>query len=133
MLYPYWLGRRWQGSGKSSSSLRSFTAPDSPIATDDPSFDPTTMRTEAIYSLIAPKADATDPAGKWQELDITLLGRRVTVVVNGEVVVKNRKIPGITGGAIDSNEAMPGPILLQGSETAVEYHNIVLTLAVPIN
>ena len=42
----------------------------------------------------------------------------------------HQEIPGITGGALDSNESEPGPIYLQGDHGAVSYRNIVLTPAV---
>jgi hypothetical protein len=36
--------------------------------------------------------------------------------------------PGITGGALDSREASPGPIVLQGSDAGhVAYRNIIVT------
>ena len=53
----------------------------------------------------------------------------VTVVVNGVTVISNQAIPGITGGALDSDEGAPGPIMLQGDHTPVEYRNIVITPA----
>ncbi len=53
----------------------------------------------------------------------------VTVVLNGKTIISNQQIPGITGGALDSDEGAPGPIYLQGDHTAVEYRNIVLTPA----
>jgi hypothetical protein len=49
--------------------------------------------------------------------------------VNGTTVICNREIPGITGGAIDSAEADPGPLLLQGDHGPVDYRNIVITPA----
>ena len=48
----------------------------------------------------------------------------ITVVANGTTVICNREIPGITGGAIDSNEGEPGPLLLQGDHGPIEYRNI---------
>ena len=42
-----------------------------------------------------------------------------------------REIPGITGGALDSHEELPGPIYLQGDHGGIAYRNIVLTPAVP--
>jgi hypothetical protein len=36
----------------------------------------------------------------------------VTVVLNGKTVIDNQEIPGITGGVLDSHEALPGPIYL---------------------
>jgi hypothetical protein len=67
---------------------------------------------------------AAKKAGEWQVLDITLVGRRVTIVANGKTIINDQIIPGITGGAIDSNEAAPGPIMLQGDHGLVEYRNI---------
>ena len=40
-------------------------------------------------------------------------------------------IPGITGGALDSDEGAPGPIYLQGDHGAVSYRNLRITPAVP--
>jgi len=42
-------------------------------------------------------------------------------------VICNREIPGITGGALDSAEADPGPLLRQGDHGPVDYRNIVIT------
>jgi hypothetical protein len=70
---------------------------------------------------------AAKPAGEWQEFDITLIGRRVTVVANGKTIINDQIIPGITGGALDSKEGEPGPIFIQGDHGVVEYRNIVLT------
>ncbi|MGB5315675.1 MAG: DUF1080 domain-containing protein, partial [Robiginitalea sp.] len=67
---------------------------------------------------------------EWQTYDITLVGRRVTVVANGKTIIHNQIIPGITGGALNSREAEPGPILLQGDHGPVEYRNI--TIATPL-
>ncbi|MGH7464598.1 MAG: family 16 glycoside hydrolase, partial [Longimicrobiales bacterium] len=57
------------------------------------------------------------------------VGRHVTVVLNGTTVISNREIPGITGGALDSDEAAPGPLVLQGDHGPVDYRNIVVTPA----
>lgn len=77
-----------------------------------------------IYGQVQPMRNAAKPAGEWQAFDITLIGRRVTVVLNGVTVIDNQEIPGITGGALDSNEGEPGPIMLQGDHTGVKYRNI---------
>jgi hypothetical protein len=66
----------------------------------------------------------------WQTYDITLIGRWVTVVFNGVTTVDNQEIPGVTGGALDSNEAEPGPIYFQGDHRGgIRYQNI--TISVP--
>ena len=83
----------------------------------------------AIYGFIAPTDMMAKAPGEWQMYDITLVGRNVTVVANGKTIICNAPIPGITGGALDSNEGEPGPIYFQGDHGAIEYRNIVLTLA----
>jgi len=58
-----------------------------------------------------------------------LVGRLVTLVGNGKQIIYKQEIPGITGGAMDSNESEPGPIMIQGDHGPVEYRNIILTPA----
>jgi hypothetical protein len=82
-----------------------------------------------LYGFLTPNENASKPAGEWQTYDITLVGRRVTVVLNGKSVITDALIPGITGGALDSKEGEPGPILLQGDHGPIEYRN--LTISVP--
>ncbi len=83
----------------------------------------------AIYGFIAPSEVAAKQPGEWQRFDITLVGRTITVVANGRTVVCNREIPGITGGALDSHEGAPGPLMLQGDHGPIEYRNITLRRA----
>jgi hypothetical protein len=82
----------------------------------------------SIYGFLAPTPEQPRAPGKWQTYDITLVGRMVTVIQNGQVIINNKEIPGITGGALDSHEELPGPIYLQGSEKGrVMYRKIVIT------
>jgi hypothetical protein len=83
----------------------------------------------AIYGFIEPTEMMAKDPGEWQSYDITLVGRMVTLVVNGVTVICNREIRGITGGAIDSREEDPGPLLIQGDHDAIDYRNIVITPA----
>ena len=83
----------------------------------------------ALYGFIAPKGDLPLGAGEWQTFDITLVGRNLTVVRNGVKIHDNVEIPGITGGALDSHEAEPGPFLLQGDhDPGMRYRNITISL-----
>lgn len=83
-----------------------------------------------IYGFLAPTPEQPRTPGKWQTYDITLVGRLVTVVQNGQTIIDNKEIPGITGGALDSHEELPGPIYLQGTEKGhVLYRKIVITPA----
>jgi hypothetical protein len=80
-----------------------------------------------IYSRITPTENAAKPAGEWQSLDITLLDRHVTVILNGKTIIDNQPLLGCTGGALSSDPFQPGPIYLQGDHSAIRYRNIVLT------
>jgi len=91
---------------------------------DDFGKSPDSRRMGGIYGQVTPLALPARPAGEWQAFDITLVGRRVTVVLNGTTILDNAEIPGITGGALDSAEGAPGPIMLQGDHTAIRYRNI---------
>ena len=96
---------------------------------DDFGNEPATDRFSGVYGFISPSVIAAKPAGEWQSYDITLVGRMVTVFANGRKVICDQEIPGITGGALDSDEEKAGPIMLQGDHGPVEYRNIVLTTA----
>lgn len=92
--------------------------------------EPPSHHTGGVYGFLAPSPELPRKPGEWQTFDITLTGRMITVVQNGQTVINNQEIPGITGGALDSHEALPGPIYLQGSEKGhVAFRNIVLTPA----
>ena len=98
---------------------------------DDSIPEPASHHMGAVYGFLAPDPEQPRRPGTWQTFEITLLGRFVTVVQNGQIIINNREIPGITGGAIDSNEAAPGPIYLQGDHGGIAYRNIMLTPAKP--
>lgn len=92
--------------------------------------EPPSHHTGGVYGFLAPNPEQPRKPGVWQSFDITLIGRDVTVVLNGITVIDHKEIPGITGGAIDSQESTPGPIYLQGSEEhKVAFRNIVVTPA----
>ena len=80
----------------------------------------------AIFGRVAPSKNAGYEGGKWQTYDLTLVGRHITVILNGEKVVDNQPVPGPTGGAMHTDAMAPGPIYLQGDHTSVKYRNIVL-------
>jgi len=97
--------------------------------TDSKGREPLKDQLGAVYGFIAPLEMPAKSAGEWQSFDITLVGRVVTVVLNGKTIIYKNEIPGITGGALDSNEGEPGPIFFQGDHGPVEYRNIVITPA----
>ena len=84
--------------------------------------------TGAVHKFLVPSENAGLGVGVWQSIDITMVGRRITVVVNGKTVIAEQIVPGITGSAIDADEAAPGPIMLQGEESRVEFRNIRISV-----
>lgn len=87
------------------------------------------LRIGGVYGFLAPTANAARAANEWQEFDVTLIGRRITVILNGNTIVNDRVVPGITGGALDSNEGLPGPLMLQGDHGPIAFRRITLTPA----
>lgn len=83
----------------------------------------------AVYGFLTPSEMVAKAAGEWQTYDITLVGRMVTVVLNGKTIICNQEIPGITGGALDSKEDEPGPIYFQGDHGPIDLRNITITPA----
>lgn len=96
---------------------------------DDYGKEPHALHMGGIYGQLTPVSNPARTAGEWQSFDITLLGRFVTVVLNGETILDREEIPGTTGGALDADEAEPGPIMLQGDHGRILYRNLVLTPA----
>ena len=80
----------------------------------------------AIFSRITPAVSAEKPAGQWQALEVTLLDRHITVVLNGKTTIDNKPLLGCTGGALWSDPMRPGPLYLQGNHGAASFRNIVL-------
>lgn len=88
---------------------------------------PSSILFGGLYGFLSPSKMATLGPNKWQKFDITLVGRMLTVVANGETIISNQEIPGITGGALDSNEAEAGPVYIQGDHGPIEFRKIEIT------
>jgi hypothetical protein len=84
----------------------------------------------AIYGRLASGSMLPRKPGQWESFDVTLVGRTVTVVRNGTLTIDHKEIDGITGGALDANEAEPGSFYIQGDHTGgLKFRNI--TVSVP--
>ena len=94
---------------------------------DNFGMEPSSILFGGIYGFLTPNEMAAKRAGEWQEYDITLIGRRITIVANGKEIITNQNIPGMTGGALDNNEAEAGPFLIQGDHGPVEFRSIIVT------
>ena len=80
----------------------------------------------ALRGRIAPSVNAGRPAESPQTLDVTLIGRDLTVVLNGRKVIDKATVEGLTALATDWREAEPGPITLQGDRGAIEFSKLAV-------
>ena len=94
---------------------------------DNIGLEPSSIYFGGIYGFLTPNEMVAKPAGEWQEYDITLIGRRVSIIANGVPIITDQIIPGMTGGALDNNEAEPGSFMIQGDHGPVEFRSIVVT------
>ena len=81
----------------------------------------------SLYSRKPADVNASLPPGEWQTYDITLIGRDLTVLLNGKKIHDKVDVHGLTAMATDWREDQPGPITLQGDHGIVEFRKIVLT------
>ncbi len=82
----------------------------------------------SIYGMVPVSQVLPRTPGQWESFDITLVGRRVTIVRNGVKIADNQEIAGITGGAIDANEGESGVFYIQGDHTGgMKYRNITIS------
>ena len=78
----------------------------------------------AVFRLIAPATQAYVGPDRWNTLDVTLVGRQVTVVMNDAKIIDSQYIAHPTGGSLDDVEDQPGPIMLQCWENEFRFRNI---------
>ncbi len=48
-----------------------------------------------VRADVTPKVRADKPVGEWNRFEITLKGERLTVVLNGQTVIDNARLPGL--------------------------------------
>jgi hypothetical protein len=97
---------------------------------DNKGMEPMSLYLGGIYGFIDPWLNMAKEPGEWQSYDVELVGRMVTVKANGTTIIYKQEIPGVTGGALDSKEGEPGPLMMQGDHGPIEFRNIVLTPAI---
>ena len=97
---------------------------------DNKGMEPMSLYLGGIYGFIDPWLNMAKEPGEWQSYDVELVGRMVTVKANGTTIIYKQEIPGVTGGALDSKEGEPGPIMMQGDHGPIEFRNIVITPAI---
>ena len=94
---------------------------------DDYGKPPNSHGAGALYARFAPKVNASKPPGEWQTYDIRLVGRQLTVVHNGTKVLDKVEVEGLTAIANNSDEAEPGPFIVQGDHSNIEIKSFRVT------
>lgn len=94
------------------------------ILDDGDAKEPSRTSNGSIYNLIAPSKMASRKAGQWQEVEATIIGNKVTVILNGEKIIDNATVDRPTGGQLDDRVNEPGSIFLQGDHGNVAFRNI---------
>lgn len=97
---------------------------------DDHGKEPSWGSSGAIYGFLVPTSHAINAPGEWNRIEIELIGRWVTIVLNGETIIDQKEIPGITGGALEASEGAPGRLFLQGDHGPVTFRVVEITPAV---
>jgi hypothetical protein len=78
----------------------------------------------AIYNFKAPDEFASKPGGEWQTVEATMVGNKITVILNGKKIHNHVQCTKATGSEIDDKIHEPGPIFLQGDHGTVSFRNI---------
>ncbi len=78
----------------------------------------------SLYSFKAPDKFVSKPGDQWQTAEATIIGDKITVVLNGVKIHDNVECRKGTGGQLDDNVDQPGPIFLQGDHGTVSFRNM---------
>ena len=78
----------------------------------------------AIYNHTAPSDFASKPASEWQTVEATMVGDKISVILNGKKIHDEVVCDRATGSEIDNKVTQPGPIFLQGDHGTVSFRNI---------
>jgi hypothetical protein len=70
-----------------------------------------------VRRAVTPKTRADNPIGKWNRFVITLRGDRLTVRLNGQLVLSDAQLPGVPA---------KGPIALQHHGDPIEFANLFI-------
>jgi hypothetical protein len=132
---PFMPDARGQGRGNSGVYLQGRYEVQ---VLDSYGLEPKDNECGGIYKVGVPMVNMCLPPMQWQTYDITFRGARldqnggrerdayVTVLHNGVTIHDERRIPGPTGGALDSNVSEPGGLYLQDHGNPVQLRNIWL-------
>lgn len=85
----------------------------------------------SIYGLIPAKRGHLKPVGEWNTKEIRCIGKQVTIILNGEVIVDGDIVAAVAGGALDEKEhpgveRTAGHLGLLGHKSTVKFRNLCI-------
>lgn len=95
---------------------------------------PDKFSTGALLGQIAPQKNVVRAEGEWNSLVVRVVSRRITVTINGEVVLKDQPIEAPAGDAAAAKTAAreksgaveSGPVLIDGEYPGITYRKILV-------
>ena len=78
----------------------------------------------ALYNFKSPDKFVSKPGDQWQTAEATIIGDKITVVLNGVKIHDNVECRKGTGGQLDNDVDKPGPVFLQGDHGTVWFRNL---------
>jgi Domain of Unknown Function (DUF1080) len=80
----------------------------------------------AIYQHTVPSEFASKPGSEWQTVEATMIGNKITVILNGKKIHDNVECDRATGSQLDDKVKEPGAFFLQGDHGTVSFRNIMV-------
>ena len=78
----------------------------------------------SIYGIKAPDQYVSKPGGEWNTVEATIVGNKITLILNGVKIHDQVECTKATGSEIDGNVNEPGPLFLQGDHGSVNFRHI---------
>ncbi|HXI50201.1 MAG TPA: DUF1080 domain-containing protein [Candidatus Saccharimonadales bacterium] len=78
----------------------------------------------SIYGVKAPDEFVSKPGGEWQTVEATIIGNKITVILNGKKIHDQVECNKATGSELDAFVDKPGAIFLQGDHGTVSFRNL---------
>ncbi len=85
---------------------------------------PDRFSTGALLGIAAPRVNAVNAEGEWNSLVARVVGGKVTVTVNGEVVLKDQALEG--EGETKTGAVKTGLVLIDGEFPGISYRKVLV-------
>jgi hypothetical protein len=80
-----------------------------------------------VRAAVTPRLRADRPVGEWNTFEVTMRGDRLTVVLNGQTVIENARLPGVPARgrlALQHHGGVKPDGTLDGASSLVQFRNI---------